>query len=362
MKKVIFFALSLTVIVLLACSDSGTGPDTNKDPVLTVSTDNIELTGNWRRDNFNLMNSGGGQVEWFITQKPEWISLSDDRGIGLTATDTTTVRMWTDFDILEYGVHTGQLVITSNAGTVTINLTLEYKAPLLKVDPTLINMDRHYRFSEMAVLNDGGGELTWQIVSSPSWLEFDLTEGVVYNEAETVSYRANIDSIDYGEYSDKVQIESNGGNLEINVYLFYEREVEVYPSDGAAGIDLGFTYYMVEKIYGKPTTSGYIRPDPTKPDFIHNVFYAGPGLDFRIKNTSPILFGNGTVGYIRMVAPYDGLTPENIGLQSTVDELTAAYGEPLEKDGENWMYEGITYVIRNNKVAEMIIQEDGFFD
>lgn len=358
MRKIIVIILSIIGLLLVACSDSGTGPEAKKDPLLTTDIENIELTGNSRQDVFRLMNSGGGQVEWFVKEKPEWISVSEDRGIGLTATDTTTIRLWTDFELLDYGVHTGQIVITSNAGTINISLSLEYKAPSLKVDPSLINMDRHYRYSEMQVINDGGGELTWQIVSAPAWLEFDHTEGVVYRDAEIVPYRANIQSINYGEYSDKVLIESNGGTLEVNVYLFYEREIEVYPGDSAAGVDLGFTYYMVEKLYGKPTSSGYDRPSKT--EFIHNVFYAGPGLDFRIKNNSPILFGDGPVGYIRMVHPYDGMTPENIGLGSTTLELTTTYGEPLSKVDSKWQYEGITYVIRNNKVAEMIIQEEGF--
>jgi hypothetical protein len=360
MKKIALILFAGALLLIMACSDSGTGPEVKKDPVLMANKESIDLTGNSRRDNFSLMNSGGGQVEWFLTQKPEWISVSEDRGIGLTPTDTTTIRMWTDFEMLDYGVHTGQIIISSNAGTVTINLSLEYKAPLLKVDPALINLDRHYRFSDMSIINDGGGELTWQIVSAPSWLEFEHSEGVVYRDAEVVPYRANIQSIDYGQYSDKIIIESNGGTIEVNAYLFYEREVEVYPGDSAAGIDLGFTYYMVEKLYGKPNNSGYTRPSKTV--FIHNVFYSGPGLEFRIKNSSPILFGDGAVGYIRMVAPYDGLTPENIGLGSTTSDLTNAYGEPLEKDGSNWMYEGIVYIIKNNKVSEMIIEEPGFLE
>ncbi len=360
MKKIILILLSFTVLFIMACSDSGTGPEVKKDPALATNNENIELTGNSWRDRFDLINVGGGQVEWFLQTKPEWISVSEDRGIGLTATDTITIRLTTDFEMLDYGMHTGQIVITSNAGTVTINLSLEYKAPLLKVDPSLINMDRHYRFSEMSVMNDGGGELTWKIVSTPSWLEFEQEEGIVYKDAEIVSYRANIRSIDYGEYNDKIHIESNGGNVEIIVYLFYEREVEVYPGDSAAGIDLGFTYYMIEKLYGKPTNSGYTRPSKTV--FIHNVFYGAPGLEFRIKNSSPILFGDGAVGYIRMVQPYDGLTPENIGLGSTTTELTNAYGEPQRKDGSKWEYDGITYVIRNDKVNEMIIEEPGFLE
>ncbi len=359
MKKIVITGFVAAALFIVGCSDSGNGPEPQKDPVLTVNKSEIDLAGSSRFDRFNLMNNGGGQVEWRITEKPEWIDVSDDNGIGLTATDTTTIRITTHFEDLDYGLYNGEIVITSNAGTVKIAVRLEYKAPLLKVDPALINMDRHYRYSEMSVINDGGGELMWTIMYKPDWLEFDQDSGYVYNQPEVVPYRARINSLSYGDYSDKLIIESNGGTIEVNVYLTYEREVEVYPPDGAAGIDLGFTYLMVEKLYGKPTSSGYQRPEKTI--FIHNVFYAGPGLDFRVKNNSPILFGNGEIGYIRMVDPYDGLTPEMIGLGSTAEDVVAAYGEPQQKNGSDWIYEGISFVMKNDKVTEMIIQEPDFY-
>ena len=85
------------------------------------------------------------------------------------------------------------------------------------------------------------------------------------------------------------------------------------------------------------------------------------GLDVRVKNNSPILFGNGQVGYIRMIQPYDGLTPELIGLHSTSSELITAYGEPKSKSGSEWHYEEITFIVKNQNVQEMIIQDPGFY-
>jgi len=61
-----------------------------------------------------------------------------------------------------------------------------------------------------------------------------------------------------------------------------------------------------------------------------------------------------------MIPPYDGMTPELIGLGSSKSDLIAAVGEPQQKDGEKWIYEGIIYVIKDGKVAEMIIKEPDF--
>jgi len=356
--KTFFLILTIAALLITACSDSGTGSDPQKDPVLTVSQNELNLSGSPRWDRFSLMNSGGGQVEWIIEETPDWIDVSEKSGIGLTASDTTTIRITTHFEQLEYGNYNGEIRISSNAGSAIIVVTLEYKAPQLKLDPEIINMDRHYQYSELTFFNEGGGELIWTINYAPDWLEFSMDSGSVFSQPEQVSYRARINSIDYGQYSDKVRITSNGGDSEINVYLSYEREVEVFAGAGAAGIELGDTYLMVEKLLGKPTSSGYQRPEKTV--FIHNVNYDNIGVEFRIKNNSPILFGSGEVGYIRMTSPYDGLTPEQIGLQSTSDELVAAVGEPQQKDGPQWIYEGIIYTIRNGRIAEMLIQDPDF--
>jgi hypothetical protein len=348
----------MSAMLIIGCSDSGTGNDPANDPVLAVSQTELNLSGSPRWDRFDLMNSGGGQVEWIIEETPEWLEVSEKSGIGLTSTDTTTIRITTHLEQLDYGVYNGEIKISSNAGSVTIVVNLEYRAPQLKLEPEIINMDRHYQFSELTLINEGGGELIWQIDYAPSWLEFSMDSGAVYSQPAIVPYRARIDNIDYGQYSDKVIVTSNGGDYEINVYLSYEREVEVFAGIGAAGVELGDTYLMVEKLLGKPTHSGYQRPEKTV--FIHNVNYDNIGVEFRIKNSSPILFGTGEVGYIRMTFPYDGLTPEQIGLQSTSAELVAAVGEPLEKDGPEWIYEGITYMIRNDRVAEMLIKDPDF--
>ncbi|MBN1559176.1 BACON domain-containing protein [candidate division KSB1 bacterium] len=359
MKRTLLIIFAGVAALMLAnCGDSVTGSDPNKDPAIAVNQTDITLSGSERWDRFNLMNGGGGQLEWKIDAKPDWIDVSAVSGIGLTASDTTTIRLTTRFDKLDYGSYTGEIRISSNGGAVTIVVKLSYQPPKLKVENGIINMDRHYRYSELIIINEGGGELEWRIASRPAWLQFDVDSGTVYNHPEQIPFRAQVQMLEYGDYTDKVSIESNGGSHEINVYLRYEREVEVYAGVGAANVNIGDTYLMVERLYGKPTQSGYVRPEKTV--FIHNVDYLDLGLEFRIKNNSPILFGSGQVGYIRMMQPYDGLTPELIGLGSSSSDLVNTYGEPLEKSGAEWRYEEITYIIRNNKVSEMIIQEPGF--
>lgn len=358
-NKLLLTIISATALMIAACGDSGTGNDPTKSPALSVARTSIELSGDPFGDRILLTNSGGGQLQWYIEEKPDWINLSNTSGLGVNPADTISIRISTRFDQLEYGTYNAQIKINSNGGAVTIFLQLEYKAPQLKIENGIINLDRHYRYSELMIVNEGGGELEWSISYSPPWLKFAQDSGLAYkNKPTALPFYARLSSIDYGEYNDKVMVKSNGGDTEINVYLTYEREIEVYAGIGAANVELGDTYLMVEKLYGKPTSSGYVRPADTL--FIHNVTYDYVGLDVRIKNNSPILFGNGKVGYIRLIDPYDGMTPELIGLKSSSNDLIAAYGQPKEKNGSEWHYEDITYIVKNNSVSEMIIQDPNF--
>lgn len=359
MVKIKIIALIAGVAFLLgACGDdSSTGPEPLTDPVMAVNKVDMTLTGNPWWDNFMIINQGGGQLRWEIVEKPDWIDISDV--VGRITDDTSRVNLTTRFDQLEYGEYNGSIKITSNGGELTLDVHLLYQAPELKVENSVINMDRHYRRSELLIMNQGGGELSWEITQAPDWLAFEFTEGKVYNRPEAVPFSAQLRTLDYGEYECKVVIESNGGSYEINVFLIYEREVEVYPGVGAALIELGDTYTMVQNQWGKPDRNWYERPEKTL--FIHHFEYFDIGLHMAVKTNSLILYGSGTVGFIELLPPYDGMTPELIGIGSSVDSLKAAYGEPTSVDQSYWYYDiGITFVIRSNKVDRMIIKEENF--
>ncbi len=351
-KHLLTFAAAVLLIAAACNKNPGSSID-NRGPVLSVSATDMQLSGSSRYDRILIANAGGGQLQWTVLEKPSWINLSELTG--RVTQDTFALKLQTNFAVLEYGTYEGIIRITSNGGDAVITVRLIYKAPALGIDVPIINMDRHYTYSELEIRNLGGGELTWKIDKAPEWLKFEYTEGSVFDRPERVPFRARLRILPYGQYEEDVRIVSNGGEHNIKVYLTYEREVEVFPGIGAANIDLGYTYTMVQNKLGKPDRNWYERPEKTV--FIHHFTYDDYGLHFSVTTNSMILYGSGKVDYIEVYAPYDGLTQEGIGIGSTTVELTKAYGQPLAKDGNKWLYQGITYVIQSNKVSGMIIKE-----
>ncbi len=266
-----------------------------------------------------------------------------------------TVNLSTNFDALDYGDYSDVITITSNAGNADITVSLEYSAPALNVSTTVLNLDRHYSYGDLIIENVGGGGLAWEITRRPDWLDFEVLSDIVYRYPQAVPFRVNIRNLDYGDYKDVIQIESNAGSETITTYMSYHREEEVFPGVGAANIELGYAYDRVRKVWGNPDKNWYVRPEKTV--FFHYFIYVDLGLEFYVQNNSPVLYGNGPVGYIKVFAPYDGLTVEKqIGIGSSLAELQTAYGEPTSINGNFYNYDiGITFEVTDDQVSAMII-------
>lgn len=90
------------------------------------------------------------------------------------------------------------------------------------------------------------------------------------------------------------------------------------------GVKLGDSREQVEELMGKPHSSGladglyrgwttyYYKPDDTE----------GTGLNISF------IYPTGPVDMFIGQKPYNGKTPEGIGIGSTLDDVKAAYGEP----------------------------------
>ncbi|MBN1481599.1 hypothetical protein EH223_04480 [candidate division KSB1 bacterium] len=357
MKYLSHFLILLSSISFLVIQCENEAEPTNEpgDPLLGIHPVSLQLTGSSMSDVITIYNRGGGQVQWNIASSPPWLTALPASGV-VTA-DSARVFLTTEFEMLEYGEHDGIIKVQSNAGSADIAVTLHYSAPQLRIGTTILNLDRHYSFGDFIIENTGGGGLEWHITETPMWLDFEVLSDIVYGRAQAaVPFRVDFRKIEYGEYTDTVRVESNGGAADITTYLIYYREEEVYPGIGAANIELGNSYNRVKQILGNPDRNWYERPEKTV--FIHFFIYEDLGLLFSVQNNSPVLYGTGPVGYIKVFAPYDGLTIEKrIGINSSLADVLAAYGTPTSIDGNLYNYDiGITFEIKDDLVTAMIIE------
>jgi|GEM_PF-3723889 len=358
--KIVSLALVLAVASFWNCEEDNNNtivqPETG--PKLQVSTTDLEMTGNPERDKIDLSVDGADTLSWQISEKPDWIIPSDSVGV-ITSQQKKTIHFVTDFSQLTYGEHSGTIKISSDDDEKTVNFTLNYKAPelIVHVQDEVLNFDRHYFREEIEIENTGGGELAWEL-QMPEWLNAEQTEGTIWGkQSRKIDVWVDFGRVDYGEYNSNVLVKSNGGDEDLECYLSYQREVEVFPGEGAGGVYLGDTVLMVKKVYGEPNKSGYERP--TKTHFIHWMKY-NRGIIFMFDASSPVLWDNVDVTAIQMIRPFDGLTPKKIGLGSSFDDVKEAYGEADSHESETGYYVydiGIKFKFdRNDIVSEMYVE------
>ena len=184
----------------------------------------------------------------------------------------------------------------------------------------------------LIIKNVGGGELSWDIVGKPDWIDLSQVNGQITTESDTVIVTANTD-LDIGDYSGEININSNGGTAVVNISLSIEVKIEIFPGIGAAKMNLGDTYSELIQVYGNPDNRmvwEFYYPGDGHYEYWHILYYNSIKAKFTIFSYSSSMYESDNIISISVEYPYDGLTDKLIGIGSSLNEVAVAYGEPPE--------------------------------
>ena len=130
-----------------------------------------------------------------------------------------------------------------------------------------------------------------------------------------------------GSFNAMIQVSDEDGDTDIDGFTIEVEappEVSIFPGVGAAGIELGDTYGVVEDLYGIPDRA-YRYGTYTYYHFLH---YNSIKAIFEIVNTYLSFNENDTIVSIEVEPPYEGATEEFIGIGSSLGDVVDAYGAP----------------------------------
>jgi hypothetical protein len=331
--------LLLTAILWISCG--------KKNPVVSASSPKLTLLqtaytlrGGDDRVPFVILNAGNGELSWNLTGKPAWLTVS--RISGSSHAEPDTVFLATDTNSIQFGTYQGVILIHSNGGDAEVPVTLNHTRPRIKVWLPILTFTRNLLDNKLLVYNHGGNILDWNLASKPDWIEMSRSNGRVAGTPDTLSVNAVIESLEYRNYTDKILIESNGGNAEVVVDLFFERETEIFPGVGAAGIELGNSYGRLLEVHGSPLKA--IMEQPSKDELLNYLLYPDKGLTFEFL-TDHMLITTDSCDRITMESPYSGITERQIGVGSLLAQVVAAYGPPrtISAADSAYVYDGITF-------------------
>lgn len=186
-------------------------------PILNVSTTLLDYSSDKLLLPIEIRNEGAGQLTWNITANKTWIS--PDPTNGVTNANVSTVNISIDRNHLGKTTYTGAVVVSSNAGSATINVTVNVNGPLLNVTPIDLDFGADLTALPLEIRNIGNGTLNWNVVENIQWLSVNPISGSTMSEVDAVTISVDRSGLSQGTYSQSISIASDGGTETIPVNL-----------------------------------------------------------------------------------------------------------------------------------------------
>lgn len=103
----------------------------NQGPKLSLQPRSLDLGASIPTHRFDVVNLGTGTLEWSLSTSAPWLSASPDTGSTTTEVDPVTVSV--DRTAVDNGAYSAAVVVSSNAGTDSVTVTMEVPGHLFEI-------------------------------------------------------------------------------------------------------------------------------------------------------------------------------------------------------------------------------------
>jgi hypothetical protein len=236
------------------------------------------------------------------------------------------------------------------------------KPAQIRVSTNTLNFTNDSPNHVLSISNQGDEALIWKIGNKPKWIELSKDSGNITLNKDTVILTSKLMEMQFGEYSDKMEIKSNGGDLQIALTLSYQPKIEIYPGSGVAKINLNSTYSSIKSLYGSPVWVSLFSLSGGEYSWWHGLAWgqtlSETWLDCYFENNSTVVNGYDSPYEIAVSGNYKGLTESLIGIGSQLTDVVTAFGQPDTTTTGYWdeyIYnsKGITFVHDSTTVTRI---------
>ena len=159
-------------------------------PILTVSACSLCVESDPGIAILYIVNEGGGEMEWSITEDYDWFSANPSSG-------SNDSEITVNYDANSGNERIGELTITAPEASpmsVAVNILQNAAPPTLLIEPDTATVDYPAGNITFWVRNDGGGIMDWTVFETSSWLTVVPTSGS--NDQEiTVEFDVNMGDV-----------------------------------------------------------------------------------------------------------------------------------------------------------------------
>lgn len=184
------------------------GVDTKADkslmplhPQIGVSKTDLDFGVETTTLSFDIQNTGNGTLEWAIAENAEWLVCSPVSG--KTEKEVSPVTVTVSREGLKRGSYNQKLALTSNGGSVDINVSLEVDGSNLGISPSEIDLGETETAIQLTLTNNGKGTLEYKAEVSNEWMNLSKTAGKV-TEKDYITLTVNRSALAAGEYKGQI--------------------------------------------------------------------------------------------------------------------------------------------------------------
>ncbi len=188
------------------------------EPQLVIDPLYIDFGGDVARS-FTISNSGFGIMVWDVIEAESWLTVDQDTGSTILD-EVDEITLTVDRTGLEYGVHTGVLLVESNGGSEIVDLTLNV-GPIIGIGTESLEFGTLYRDLPLTIRNIGTEEMTWTVSENIAWLTVDPANGTTTTEVDIISVSVIRDDLAVDMYNGTITLfceeTEESKNIEVNM-------------------------------------------------------------------------------------------------------------------------------------------------
>jgi subtilisin-like proprotein convertase family protein len=174
--------------------------DSHVFPILNVTPESAQLPSQGGTLNFQVHNTGQGNMEWSAECNQSWIRVIS----GQTGTNAGTIKLQYETNPNQT-TRTAKLIVTApdaKNSQMIIPIIQEkghVPKPILHVEPTLFSISEHGGNLTVNVSNQGDGEMIWSAQTETSWLTIVSGQAGTNDGTIVINCQKNLGGERFGE-------------------------------------------------------------------------------------------------------------------------------------------------------------------
>jgi hypothetical protein len=177
-----------------------------------------------------IRNSGGGTLNWEITETCDWLTASPT--IGNSAGEPNYVTISVDISGLDWGIYDCNMTISDPCAINSpqyVNVTLDITGPIIELSSSDFEF---YAYQDgtnpddqiLTIQNAGGGTLYWLVDCNSPWLEVEPTTGSSMGEPNNVTLSVDTSGVSGGIHTYQLTVfdpnaENSPQTIDVSLYI-----------------------------------------------------------------------------------------------------------------------------------------------